>query len=99
MYPSPGEAPDRDASAEHLGQRRQLLGHFLLEDLERLLHLRKHKKPLTRELINTAIAGRDYQLQAIRSVMEGVAFGLRDSRHLRRRRHEHQPRTQPRGHP
>lgn len=42
------------------------------QDLERLLHIRKHKKPLTREMINTAIAGRDYQLQAIRSVMEGV---------------------------
>ena len=43
------------------------------QDLERLLYIRKHKKPLTKELINTAIAGRDYQLQAIRSVMEGIA--------------------------
>jgi type I restriction enzyme R subunit len=43
------------------------------QDLERLLYIRKHKKPLTHELINTAIAGRDYQLQAIRSVMEGMA--------------------------
>lgn len=43
------------------------------QDLERLLYLRKHKKPLTNELINTSIAGRDYQLQAIRSVMEGIA--------------------------
>lgn len=42
------------------------------QDLERLLHIRKHKKPLTEELINTAIAGRDFQLQAIRSVMEGI---------------------------
>lgn len=42
------------------------------QDLERLLYLRKHKKPLTDELINTAIAGRDYQLQAIRAVMEGI---------------------------
>lgn len=41
-------------------------------DLERLLHLRKYKKPLTDELINTDIAGRDYQLQAIRSVTEGI---------------------------
>lgn len=42
------------------------------QDLERLLYIRKYKKPLTHELINTAIAGRDYQLQAIRSVMEGI---------------------------
>src|ERR1700722_12839689 len=38
------------------------------QDLERLLYIRKYKKPLTNELINTAIAGRGYQLQAIRSV-------------------------------
>lgn len=42
------------------------------QDLERLLYIRKHKKPLTDELINTAIAGRDFQVQAIRSVMEGI---------------------------
>ena len=42
------------------------------QDLDRLLYIRKHKKPLTNELINTAIAGRDFQLQAIRSVMEGI---------------------------
>jgi type I restriction enzyme R subunit len=47
------------------------------QDLERLLYIRKHKKPLTDELINTAIAGRDYQLQAIRSVMEGIAQNRR----------------------
>lgn len=47
------------------------------QDFERLLYIRKHKKPLTDELIDTAIAGRDYQLQAIRSVMEGVAKGRR----------------------
>ena len=42
------------------------------KDLERLLHIREHKKSLTDELINTDIAGRDYQMQAIRSVMEGI---------------------------
>ena len=42
------------------------------QDLERLLFIRKHKKALSSELINTAIAGRDFQLQAIRSVMEGI---------------------------
>jgi type I restriction enzyme R subunit len=47
------------------------------QDLERLLYLRKHKKPLTDELINTAIAGRDYQVSAIRTVMEGIAQNRR----------------------
>lgn len=42
------------------------------QDLERLLYLRKYKKPLSQEFINKAIAGRDFQLQAIRSVMEGI---------------------------
>ncbi len=42
------------------------------EDLERMLHLRKEKKPLANELINTKIAGRDYQIRAIRSVLEQV---------------------------
>lgn len=42
------------------------------QDLERLLFIRKHKKRLAEELINTTIAGRDFQLQAIRSVMEGI---------------------------
>jgi type I restriction enzyme R subunit len=41
-------------------------------DLERLLYIRKHKIKLSEELIKTSIAGRDYQLQAIRSVMEGI---------------------------
>lgn len=34
--------------------------------------LGKNGKPLTRELINTDIAGRDYQIRAIRSVLEGI---------------------------
>ena len=48
------------------------------QDLERLLFIRKHKKPLSKELINTAIAGRDYQLQAIRAVMDGIAQNRRE---------------------
>ncbi len=56
-----GEAPPQKV---HGFPRRQ--------DLERLLYIRKYKKPLTDELINTTIAGRDFQLQAIRSVMEGI---------------------------
>lgn len=47
------------------------------KDLERLAHLRKHKKPLSDEFINTTIAGRDFQLQAIRGVMEGIARNRR----------------------
>ncbi len=42
------------------------------DDLERLRHIRTYQKPLSHEYIDTAIAGRDYQLGAIRSVMEGI---------------------------
>jgi type I restriction enzyme R subunit len=56
-----GEAPPR-----------RVHGFPSRQDLERLLYLRTHQKPLADELINTAIAGRDYQLQAIRAVMEGI---------------------------
>lgn len=47
------------------------------QDLERIAHLRKHKKPLSDEFINTTIAGRDFQLQAIRSILEGIARNRR----------------------
>lgn len=42
------------------------------EDLERYTYIRKARKNLASELINTKIAGRDYQIGAIRSVMEAV---------------------------
>lgn len=42
------------------------------DDLERYQYIRKARKTLAGELINTKIAGRDYQIQAIRSVMEAV---------------------------
>jgi type I restriction enzyme R subunit len=42
------------------------------DDFARLLFLRNARKPLAEELINTRIAGRDYQIRAIRSVMEAV---------------------------
>ena len=42
------------------------------EDLERLRHIQTYQKPLTHQLIDTDIAGRDYQIGAIRSVMEGI---------------------------
>lgn len=51
---------------------RKVIGYPTLDDLERLNYIRQHRKPLTRELINTDIAGRDYQIKAIRSVLEGI---------------------------
>lgn len=41
-------------------------------DLERMAFIRKNKKPLADELINTNIAGRPYQIQAIRAVFEAM---------------------------
>ncbi|WP_026836540.1 DEAD/DEAH box helicase family protein [Gillisia sp. JM1] len=41
-------------------------------DLERMVFIRKNKKPLADELINTSIAGRPYQIQAIRAVFEAM---------------------------
>lgn len=42
------------------------------DDLERYSYLRKHRKSLSQEFINTNIAGREYQIRAIRSVMESI---------------------------
>jgi len=42
------------------------------EDLERLRNIHIYKKPLTHQYINTQIAGRDYQISAIRSIMESI---------------------------
>lgn len=41
-------------------------------------YVRRNRKPLTHELINTEIAGRDYQIRAIRSVLEGIEAKKRD---------------------
>lgn len=41
-------------------------------DLERMAFIRKNQKPLADELINTNIAGRPYQIQAIRAVFEAM---------------------------
>ncbi len=51
---------------------RKIQGFPTLQDLERLAYLRKAKKSLAGELINTRIAGRDYQIAAIRSIMEAI---------------------------
>lgn len=42
------------------------------QDLERYAYLRNARKSLVGDLINTKIAGRTYQIQAIRAVMEAV---------------------------
>ena len=41
-------------------------------DLERYSYIRKTRKTLAGELINTQIAGRDYQIRSIRAVMEAI---------------------------
>ena len=49
------------------------------DDLERYQYIRNNRKPLTQELINVAIAGRDYQIRAIRSVLEDIERKKRDA--------------------
>lgn len=51
---------------------RKTVGFPTRDDLERMQYLRRNRKPLTQELINTDIAGRDYQIRAIRAVLEGI---------------------------
>ncbi|WP_438710733.1 type I restriction endonuclease subunit R [Aquimarina muelleri] len=58
---------------------RKVYGFPTRSDLERLSHIRKHKKPLAEELINTEIAGRAYQIGAIRSVFESLENKKRTS--------------------
>ncbi|UBF30778.1 DEAD/DEAH box helicase family protein (plasmid) [Kovacikia minuta CCNUW1] len=57
---------------------RKVLGFPTRDDLERFQYIRRNKKPLTQELINTDIAGRDYQIRAIRSVLESIDQKKRD---------------------
>ncbi|MFQ5713806.1 MAG: DEAD/DEAH box helicase family protein [Candidatus Scalinduaceae bacterium] len=51
---------------------RNVFGFPTIADLDRMQFLRKNSKILSSELINTDIAGRPYQIQAIRSVLERV---------------------------
>lgn len=51
---------------------RKVHGFPTREDFERYNYIRKSRKSLSGELINTKIAGRDYQIRAIRSIMEGI---------------------------
>ncbi|MCK5161729.1 MAG: DEAD/DEAH box helicase family protein [Candidatus Aureabacteria bacterium] len=51
---------------------RKVFGFPTITDLERMQFLRNNSKILSSELINTNIAGRPYQIQAIRSVLERI---------------------------
>lgn len=51
---------------------REVVGYPTRDDLERFQYIRENNKQLADELINTDIAGRDYQIRAIRAVMEGI---------------------------
>lgn len=57
---------------------RKVVGFPTRDDLERFSYIRRNRKPLTQEFINTSIAGRDYQIRAIRSVLEGIEQKKRD---------------------
>lgn len=51
---------------------KKVFGFPTRDDLERYLYIRRSRKPLAGELINTKIAGRNYQVASIRAVMEAV---------------------------
>lgn len=57
---------------------RKVVGFPSRDDLERFAYIRRNRKALTQEFINTEIAGRDYQIRAIRSVLEGIEQRKRD---------------------
>ena len=51
---------------------KKVYGFPTRDDLERYAYIRKARKPLAGELINTKIAGRNYQVASIRAVMEAI---------------------------
>lgn len=51
---------------------RKIAGFYTRDDLERLLHQRRYAQPLNLVTINSDVAGRDYQNEAIRRVTEGI---------------------------
>ena len=51
---------------------KKVFGFPTIDDLERFKYFRRERKSLAGELINTQIAGRDYQIRAIRSIMEKI---------------------------
>lgn len=56
---------------------RKVHGFPSKKDLERMLFLRKNEKPISQELIDRDVAGRPYQIEAIRSVFENLEKGRR----------------------
>jgi len=50
----------------------KIVGFPTRDDLARFQYIRRNRKTLTQELINTSIAGRDYQIRAIRAVLEAI---------------------------
>lgn len=54
---------------------RKVVGYPTLADLERYLHLRENRKSLDKIWIDTNIAGRSYQLKAIRTLLERLEEG------------------------
>ncbi|KVS50176.1 restriction endonuclease subunit R [Burkholderia cepacia] len=57
---------------------RKVVGFPTRDDLERFAYIRRNRKPLTQEFINASIAGRDYQIRAIRAVLDGIDQKKRD---------------------
>ncbi|WP_427159515.1 DEAD/DEAH box helicase family protein [Aliinostoc sp. HNIBRCY26] len=57
--------------------KRQVAGFFSPADLENLLYIRQNQIPLSSVSINTLIAGRGYQQEAIRRVCETLDEGKR----------------------
>ncbi|NUQ25383.1 MAG: DEAD/DEAH box helicase family protein [Saprospiraceae bacterium] len=51
---------------------KKVFGFPTRDDIERYAYIRKARKQLAGELINTKIAGRNYQIASIRAVMEAV---------------------------
>ena len=51
---------------------KKVYGFPTQDDLERYTYIRQKRKSLSGEFINTKIAGRDYQIGAIRAVLEAV---------------------------
>lgn len=51
---------------------KKVLGFPTRDDLERYAYIRNKRKSLIGEFINTKIAGRDYQISAIRAVLEAI---------------------------
>lgn len=49
-----------------------VVGFPTRDDLEWLLQRRETRRPLSVELINSAIAGRDYQIEAIRTLLDAI---------------------------